>query len=341
MTVRIGLIGGGNISETHARAASEIPGVSVAAVYGTNAEKVAGLSAQYGATPYADFDKFLSHKPMDLVAIGSPSGVHAEQGIAAAHKGLHVLTEKPLDINTVRADQLIAATEQARVKLGVFFQDRFKTDLIRLKELVADGILGKLILVDARVKWFRPPSYYGDSKWRGTLRLDGGGALINQAIHTLDLLLWVCGEVSAVEAVRRTALHTIEAEDTLVASLEFKNGAIGGFQAATSAFPGYPRRVELTGSEGTIIVEHDRLLSADLRQPPKSFQSTGNDQNASASSATVSDVRGHKAALMDFIHAIETNGTPRCSGFEGRKSVALVEAIYVACTSGKRIEVKA
>jgi UDP-N-acetyl-2-amino-2-deoxyglucuronate dehydrogenase len=341
MTVHIGLIGGGNISETHARAASEIPGVSIAAVYGTNAEKVERLSAQYGAASYSNFEKFLAHRPMELVAIGSPSGLHAEQGIAAARKGLHVLTEKPLDINTGRADELIASTERAHVKLGVFFQDRFKTDLIRLKEYLAGGILGKLILVDARVKWFRPQAYYGDSKWRGTLRLDGGGALINQAIHTVDFLLWVCGDVSAVQAVRRTALHKIEAEDTLVALLEFKNGAIGSFQAATSAFPGYPRRVELTGSEGTIIIEHDRLLSADLRKSPKDFQSSGNDQNASASSATVSDVRGHKAALEDFIQAIETNGTPRCSGIEGRKSVALVEAIYAACASGKRVELKA
>jgi UDP-N-acetyl-2-amino-2-deoxyglucuronate dehydrogenase len=340
MTVHIGLIGGGNISETHARAASEIPGVSITAVYGTNAEKIARLSARYGATPYANLEKFLAHRPMEMVAIGSPSGLHAEQGIAAARQGLHVLTEKPLDISTARADELIAATAQAQVKLGVFFQDRFKTDLIRLKELVDTGLLGKLILADARVKWFRPASYYGDSKWRGTLRLDGGGALINQAIHTVDLLLWLCGEVAAVQAVRRTALHKIETEDTLVALLEFKNGAIGSFQAATSAFPGYPRRVELTGSEGTIVVEHDRLLSADMRQPPKDFQSTGNDWNASASSATVSDVRGHKAALMDFIHAIETNGTPRCSGAEGRKSVAVVEAIYAACSSDKKVELK-
>ena len=341
MTVHIGLIGGGNISETHARAAREIADVSIAAVYGTNQQKVARMGATYGAIAYTDFDKFLAHWPMEVVAIGSPSGLHAEQGIAAARKGFHVLTEKPLDISTDRADALIGATDEAGVKLGVFFQDRFKTDLLRLKEWADRGILGKLILADARVKWFRPQNYYGDSRWRGTLRLDGGGALINQAIHTVDLLLWVCGEVSAVQAVRRKALHKIEAEDTLVALLEFKNGAIGSFQAMTSAFPGYPRRVELTGSEGTVIIEHDRLLAADLRNPPKDFQSTGDDQNASASSATVSDVRGHQAAMEDFIRAIETNGTPRCSGVEGRKSLALVEAIYEACASGKRVELEA
>ena len=198
MTIHVGLIGGGNISDTHARAAGGICGVKIAAVYGTNREKVARLCAEYGATPYSDFERFLAHRPMNFVAIGSPSGLHAEQGIAAVRRGLHVLAEKPMDISTAGADALIAAAAEARVKLGVFFQDRFKTDLIKVKESVDAGILGKLILADARVKWFRPASYYGDSRWRGTLRLDGGGALITQAIHTVDLLLWLCGEVSAV-----------------------------------------------------------------------------------------------------------------------------------------------
>src|SRR5215469_6020913 len=340
MTIRVGLIGAGNISQTHARAAKAIPGVEIVAVFGANSQKVERMAAEYGAAAYSNFEKFLEHRPMDFVAIGSPSGLHAEQGIAAARRGLHVLTEKPLDISTDQADALIAATAEAGVKLGVFFQDRFKPDLIRVKKWIETGILGQLILADARVKWFRPASYYGESRWRGTLRWDGGGALINQAIHTVDLLLWLCGEVSAVQAVRKTALHKIEAEDTLVALLEFKNGAIGTLQAATSAFPGYPRRVELTGSEGTVIIEHDRLLAADLRQPLEEFQSTGDDRNASASSATVSDVRGHQAVLEDFMHAILTNGEPRCSGREGRRSVALVQAIYEACASGKRTELK-
>ena len=262
------------------------------------------------------------------------------QGIAAARRGLHVLTEKPLDISTARADALISATDEAGVKLGVFFQDRFKADLMQIEKWIAAGILGKLILADSRVKWFRPASYYADSRWRGSLRWDGGGALINQAIHTVDLLLWLCGDVSAVQAVCKTAFHKIEAEDTLVASLEFRSGAIGSLQAATSVFPGYPRRVELTGSEGTVIIEHDRLLAADLRKPPEDFGSTGDDRNPSSTSPTVSDVRGHQAVLADFVHAIETNATPRCSGTEGRRSVVLVEAIYAACHLGRRVELK-
>jgi len=337
MNIHVGIIGGGNISETHARAARAIPGVNVAAVYGTNSERVARLSAEHGAVPYDDFQRFLAHRPMDFVAIGSPSGLHAEQGIAAAGSGLHVLCEKPLDISTARADALIAAASAAGIKLGVFFQDRFKTDLLRVKQWMDTGVLGKPLLSDARVKWFRPANYYTDSQWRGTLRLDGGGALINQAVHTVDLLLWLFGDVAAVQAVRKTALHKIEAEDTLVATLEFANGAIGTLQAATSVYPGYPRRVELTGSEGTVIIEHDRLLAADLRHHPADFRSTGDDQNASASSATVSDVRGHQAVLEDFIRAIRSDGTPSCSGAEARRSVRLVEAIYAACATGKRV----
>lgn len=338
MTIRVGLLGGGNISGTHARAAKAISGVEVAAVFGDNAQKVERLAAECGATPYSDLQKFLGHRPMDFVAIGSPSALHAKQGIAAARCGLHVITEKPLDVNTREADALIAAAGEAGIKLGVFFQDRFKADLIRVKEWVDAGILGKPILADARVKWYRAPDYYQESRWRGTLRLDGGGALINQAIHTVDLLLWMFGEVVAVQALKKTAFHRIEAEDTLVALLEFANGATGALQAATSVFPGYPRRVELTGSEGTLIIEQDRLLAANLRKPPANWQCEGNDQNASSFSPAVSDIRGHQAALEDFIHAIKADQSPRCSGVEGRRSLVLVEAIYAACETGRRTE---
>lgn len=338
MTIHVGLIGGGNISATHARAARALPGVEIAAIYGTNAEKIGRLCAEHGATPYSDFENFLAHRPMDMVAIGSPSALHATQGIAAARRGLHVLTEKPIDIGTGRADALIAEAAKAGVKLGVFFQDRFQPDLVRVKQWMDGNVLGRAILADARVKWFRPPEYYADSRWRGTLSLDGGGALINQAVHTVDLLLWLFGDVVSVQAQSRTALHEIEAEDTLVALLEFANGALGVLQATTSVFPGYPRRLELTGSEGTIVLEQDRLLAADLRNPPADWQSQGDDRNVSASSPVVGDARGHQAALEDFLRAIATGTSPRCSGQEGRRSLALVEAIYAACREGKRVQ---
>jgi UDP-N-acetyl-2-amino-2-deoxyglucuronate dehydrogenase len=170
--------------------------------------------------------------------------------------------------------------------------------------------------------------------------LDGGGALINQAVHTLDLMMWIFGEVASVQAASRTALHTIEAEDTLTAMLQFANGALGVLQATTSTFPGYPRRLELTGSEGTLIIEQDRLLAADLKTPSDDLlRGAEADGNPSSSSPVVSDARGHQAVLQDFLDAIRTGGEPRCDGKQGRRSLALVQAIYAACESGERVRV--
>src|SRR6516162_270095 len=337
MTFHVGLIGGGNISETHARAARAISGVEIAAVCGTNLEKVRRFCGDHGGTPFEDFSAFLTHRPMDLVIIGSPSGLHAAQGIAAVKQGLQVLTEKPTDISTCRADELIEAAGRARVKLGVIFQDRMKPHIRQLKDWIDHGVLGKPLLADARVKWYRPPEYYRNSHWRGTLELDGGGALINQGIHTIDLLLWLLGEVSRVEAQTATQLHAIEAEDTATAILEFASGALGLFHSTTAAYPGYPRRVEISGTEGTVILEHDQLIAADLRKAPDERAGIApRDENPSASSAVVSDVRGHQAVIEDFLSAIQKNTVPACHGQEGRRSLALVEAIYRAARSPQR-----
>jgi predicted dehydrogenase len=328
MTTHIGLIGSGNITQTHARAARAIPGVQIAAIYGTNPQTVTHLATEHHAKPYLDFPSFLAHKPMDLVILGSPSGLHAQQGIAAAQHGLHVLTEKPIDMTTKNA------ADKANVKLAVIFQDRLKPNIQRLKHWLDRGLLGKPLLVDARVKWYRPPDYYSNSKWRGTFALDGGGALINQAIHTVDLLLWLLGDVARVQARTATVLHKIEAEDTAVANLEFASGAIGTLLATTAAYPGYPRRLEITGTEGTVILEHDRIVAADLRNPPPDFAAiTAGDSNQSASSAAVTDVSGHQAILENFLHAIANNTQPICNGREGRRSLALVESMYNSARS--------
>ena len=337
MTFHIGLIGGGNISETHARAARAIPGVEIAAVYGTNSERVRHLCGDHGGAPFTDFAAFLAHRPMDVVIIGSPSGLHASQGIAAAKQGLHVLTEKPIDITTSRADELIDTTKQSGVKLGVIFQDRVKPHIRQLKDWIDRGLLGKPLLVDARVKWYRPPEYYANSRWRGTLALDGGGALMNQGIHTIDLLLWLLGDVSRVQARVATQLHPIESEDTATAILEFASGAIGVFLATTAAYPGYPRRVEISGSEGTVVLEHDRIIAADLRNAPsEGAKFAERDENQSASSAVVSDFRGHQAVIEDFLCAVRKNTAPACDGREGRRSLALVEAIYRAARNPQK-----
>jgi len=330
-------MGGGNISETHARAARAIPGLEIAAIYGTNRDRVERFATIHGGTPYLDLDAFLNHKPMDFVAIGSPSGLHSVHGIAAARRGLHVLTEKPIEISTERADELIGAARESGVKLGVMFQDRFKPDIRRLKQWIDDGAIGKPLLIDARVKWYRSPGYYSESKWRGTLALDGGGALINQAVHTLDLLLWLFGDVVRVQARTATVMHAIQGEDTAIALLEFASGALGTVLATTAAFPGYPRRVEATGTQGTLILEHDRIVAADLRDVSGRVSvSLPSGDNENVASPVVSDFSGHQAIFEDFVGAIRDNGTPACDGLEGRRSIALVEEIYSVARKNPR-----
>jgi predicted dehydrogenase len=240
-----------------------------------------------------------------------------------------VLTEKPIDISTSAADELIAAAQQHNVKLGVMFQDRFKPEIRRLKQWMERGLIGKPLLADARVKWYRPPEYYGNSKWRGTLGLDGGGALINQAVHTVDLLLWLMGDVARVQSCVATVLHDIQGEDIAVAALEFVSGALGSLQASTAIYPGYARRLEITGSEGTIALEHDQVVMVDLRNPPEDVRPgvpSGDSENVS--SPAVSDFSGHQAIFEDFIRAIQEDGTPACDGRGARRSIALIEEIY-------------
>jgi predicted dehydrogenase len=345
MKTHIGILGGGNISQTHARAALEIDGVTITAVCGENPEKVAQLAKSCNSRAFTDLQAFFEHRPMDIVLIGSPSGLHAEQGIQAARQGLHVLLEKPVAITTEQTDALLDECEKAGVKLGVFFQDRTAPDIVRLKELIDGGNLGRPILVSARVKWYRPPEYYKESRWRGIQSLDGGGALMNQGVHTVDLLLWLMGDVHKVWAKAITALHDIEVEDTAIAALEFTSGAIGTLEATTSAYPGYARRLELTGSEGTVIIENDRLIAVNLRGASSATigeQAAGLDEPDERSvSPTISDVSGHRRVLEDFLQSLATGRRPLCDGREGRRSVALVQAIYQSSQSGEAVELAA
>jgi UDP-N-acetyl-2-amino-2-deoxyglucuronate dehydrogenase len=336
--MRVGILGGGNISETHARAARSLPGVEIIAICGTNREKTAHLAEIVGGAVYDRVDEFLAHRPMDMVAIGSPSGVHGEQAVAALRHGLHVLVEKPLDITTERVDAVIREADRTGQKVGVFFQDRLKPDIVKIKSIVDTGQLGKPVLASGRVKWYRPPDYYGDSRWRGTWALDGGGALMNQAIHTVDLLLWIFGPVVRVSGSVATRLHRIEVEDTAAAVFEFASGALGTLEAATSVFPGYSRRVELTGAQGTVVLEHDRIVSADLRTSSLLGSADAVSGDISATSPVVADTTPHRRIFEDFIRAIRTDGTPVCDARAGRRSVEVVQAIYRSAQERRAVE---
>ena len=325
----VGLIGAGNISDTHARALAELPGAEIVAVYAPTATRAEQFTARYGGTPYDSLEQMLAQRPLDMVVIGTPSGLHADHGTAAAVRGLHVLVEKPIDVTTARTDALIRAAADAGVTLGVIFQDRLKPDVQRMKALIDRGRLGTPILANARVKWYRPPSYYRDSRWRGTHSLDGGGALMNQGVHTVDLLLWLFGPVRRVFGKTIAGLHAIEVEDTAVAVLEFANGALGTLEAATSAYPGYSRQIELTGSNGTLRLDGDDLVGVDLKDAHEDERPAPIGRvTASAASPVVSDPSAHVRVLEDFMRAVANRTAPCCDGAGARQSVALIEAIY-------------
>jgi predicted dehydrogenase len=328
MALRAGFVGCGNISDTHARAAREA-GLEIVAFVGRGRDKAEALAARYGGRAFDDYRAFLD-APLDLVVIGSPSGLHAEHGIAAARSGRHVLVEKPIDVTVARGRALVEAALRSGVRLGVLFQDRLKPELLRARELLAGGGLGRVLLASARVKWHRPADYYAASRWRGTLALDGGAALVNQGIHTLDLLLWLLGPVARVRAATARLLHAIEGEDAALALFELSSGALASFEATTVAWPGYPRRVEISGTEGTLVIEGDRIAAADLKTPRPGLLSEPGEPQAGARTAVVSDATPHRRLLEDFARAIETGSPPACDGAEGLRSLALVEAVYAA-----------
>ena len=337
MQLRVGLVGCGNISDTHARAVREA-GLEAAAFFGRDPAKAEAMAARYGGRAFASFEAFLD-APIDVVMIGSPSGVHAEQGIAAARRGRHVLVEKPIDVSTARGHELVEAAAAAGVKLGVLFQDRRKPALVRLASFLREGGLGRVLLVSARVKWHRPPEYYAASRWRGTLAQDGGAALVNQGVHTVDLLLWLLGPVARVQALAARQVHAIEGEDTALALLQFASGAVGTIEATTAAWPGYPRRVEISGTEGTLVVEGDDVVAADLRTPPPDGLVGGAGASASTATAVVSDATHHRRMVEDFAQAIAEGREPACSGREGLRSLAVVEAVYAAAARAGGVEV--
>jgi UDP-N-acetyl-2-amino-2-deoxyglucuronate dehydrogenase len=328
MPLRAGLVGCGNITDTHARAALEA-GLVPTAFFGRDAGKAEAFAARYGGRPCTSFESFLE-QPLDLVIIGSPSGLHAEQGIAAVERGLHVLVEKPIDVTVARGAALVTAAERRGLKLGVFLQGRLEPDLVRVRELLREGALGRVLLASARVKWHRGPEYYSASRWRGTKALDGGAALVNQGIHTADLLLWLLGPVRRVRGLTATLLHAIEGEDVALALLEFASGAVATLEATTAAWPGYPRQVEISGSEGTLVIEGDQLVRADLRSGPADLVRPGARPPRGAASAAVPDATPHRRMIEDFARAIASGGTPACDGREGLRSLALVEAVYAA-----------
>ena len=342
MTTEIGfgLVGYGLIGKVHAEVIRAIAGARLLAVCGRDLNRTADFAARFGSTGYTDYDDFLKHPGLQVVGICTPNGTHAELGIRAAKAGKHVLVEKPIEIDLDRADRLIDACGNAGVKLGVIFQSRFLPAVQKIKRSIDDGKLGRLILGDAYVKWYRAPEYYAPGSWHGTLSLDGGGALINQAIHTVDLLRWIMGPVEKIFAMKAALRYPqIEGEDTLVASLRFKNGALGVIEAATSAKPGFKRRLEISGERGTLILDGDTISCWAIDGETEEADTGEQITDGSSDPAAISN-EGHRRQIEDMIKAVKEDRAPLIDGREGRKSLELVSALYKSAITGEPVNMK-
>ncbi|MFO0908899.1 MAG: Gfo/Idh/MocA family oxidoreductase [Isosphaeraceae bacterium] len=342
-----GIIGCGMIAEFHTKAINDIPGARVAAVYDTRPDAAARIAQLAGpdCKVFNDLDKMLALPEVDVVSVCTPSGAHMDPAVACAKAGKHVVVEKPLEITVQRCDAIINACDAAGVRLCAIFPSRFSAGNIALKTAIDLGRFGKLTLGDTYVKWFRTQEYYDSGGWRGTWALDGGGALMNQSIHNVDLLQWLMGDVESVFAMTDTLAHTrIEVEDTAVAVLRFKNGALGTIEAATSAYPGLLKRTEIHGDRGSARVEQDDITLWDfqVKVPSDAEIHAAMAGGASGFKAGASDPRGithigHRDQIGDFLEAIDAGRPAAVDGREGRKAVEIIRAIYYSAREGKPI----
>jgi len=326
--IRFGLIGIGNIAPHHAVAIKNTTGAELVAVATRNSERGNAFTCEHGGTLYADYRDLLARAEVDAVAICTPHDLHAPMTIdaAAAHK--HILVEKPMARNVAECDAMIAACERAGVTLGVLFQMRFDPLAVKLKKIIDDGKLGRLIWTTTNALWYRTDDYYRSGAWRGTWEHGGGGVLINQAIHVIDLTLWLTGMPTRVTAQTRTLNHAIEVEDAALAILEYADNRLGLIQATVAAFPGYPERIEIVGSRGSAVYHRgEARLEWHLAEPREDGEERA-EVSSGASAPMNINAAGHIAAYQDFAAAVREKRAPLISGSEGRKSIALVQAIY-------------
>ena len=344
MPTGFGIIGCGAIASFHARAIAELRGAKLVGCFNRTPEAAHKLAAEFGCRAYTRLEEMLEDPKIEVVTIATASGAHLEPALAAAQAGKHVLVEKPLEVSLRRCDAIIQACETNGVQLGVIFPSRFHDAALELKSAVLVGRFGTPVLGDAYVKWFRTQQYYDSGAWRGTWKLDGGGALMNQAIHSVDLLQWMMGPVTEVNGQFALRSHErIEVEDTLAAVLKFSSGAIGVIEASTAAYPGYLKRLELHGSTGSAVLEEESLTKWDFAKPLKKDQ-TVRERFASSTKtgggAADPKAIGHQAharVFKNFLECVAKNRAPDIDGREGRKSVEIVLAIYQAAESGKTV----
>ena len=342
------LVGCGMIARFHARALAEIPGTRIAALVSRTPAGAAKLLEETGLPPcpaFATLDEALKAPGVDVIVITTPSGAHLEPAVAAAAAGKHVVVEKPLEITGPRCERIIEACDKHGVKLCTIFPSRFADSNIALKAAVDAGKFGRLTLGEASNKWWRSQAYYDDGGWKGTLALDGGGALMNQAIHNVDLLLWMMGPATHVTGFTATLAHErIEVEDTATAAIRFASGALGMLVGTTSVHPGYPKQIAIHGDTGSAVIEQEDVLKWDFTPATpdddavKSRFAAKVGASGGAADPKAISHEGHRRQLADFVQAIRENRAPKVDGREGKRAVDLICAVYESARTGRTVE---
>jgi len=337
--IRVGIIGTGLSATMHVQALAAVPDVEVAAVAGTTPAKADAFAAEHGIPlAYDSVPRLLAEARVAAVHLCTPPFAREEYARLAASAGVHVLIEKPMARDLAEADRIIAACRVGGVRLGAQFQMRFMPLPWQIKRDLDEGRLGKIFLADCYAKWWREPAYYAGSSWRGRLSGEGGAVLINQGIHSIDLLQWLAGSVRRLSARTATAVHDIEGEDLAVATVEFASGAIGSIVASTATYPGFSERIELHGDRGTLILRQGEGVAEWYLKGAEPERVTAETQrnDSSRDPAKVSLV-GHTAQYADFYAALRSGRAPAIDGAEGRKALEIAKAIQLSSARGEPV----
>lgn len=333
------IVGTGMIAGYHAQAIQQTPGARLVAVVSRTPERGRAFAERHRVPVLVEsVAQAVARDDVHAVTVTTPSGAHLEPALTSIQAGKHVIVEKPLETTPARVDRLLAAASERGVKLAGIFQGRFGAGARRVKAALDAGRFGRLVLASAYVKWYRSAEYY-TTPWKGRWELDGGGALMNQAIHGVDLLQWFAGLPEEVSGWMTRRVHqSIEADDTTVASLRFPSGALGTIEATTATWPGWSRRIELCGELGAVCLEDDRITRWDFQRPEPgdaaALDPAGDALGSGAGAASGISIEGHLRQFSDFVEAIHLDRAPLIDGHEGRKAVALVHAIYESAQRG-------
>lgn len=336
-TLNFGIVGYGSIAEHHIKSIQALEDCALLAVTSSNPEKRKQIVEKYQVQAFATVEEMVALEALDVVCICTPNGFHLEPCLAAAKAGKHIITEKPLEINVDRCQQMIDACEEAGVILSCIFQNRYIPGYQKVLELVKGGHLGQLILANAYVKWFRSPEYYANNGWRGTLKGDGGAALITQSIHYIDQLINLMGPVKSVIGKTKTLYHKIEGEDIGTAILEFENGAIGTIEGSTAIYAGFPEKLEVHGTEGSLVLEAGEIVEAKFKSDVALDLNQASGTTSASSNPNAVDVALHIEQFKHIVEAIRSNVQPEVNGHEAIKSIRVLNAIYESSKTKKEV----